>query len=60
MHSIAYRIWRSSMKMIELWPRFVFGPYSTNRFGKPLTVMPRSASAPSFQLVVQIERRRGR
>src|ERR1044072_4909160 len=29
------------MKTIELWPRPVFGPTSTNRFGKPATVVPR-------------------
>ena len=34
------------MKMIELWPRFVFGPYIMKKFGKPATVMPRYARAP--------------
>ena len=33
--------------MIELWPRLVFGPYTMKRFGKPLTMIPRNASAPS-------------
>jgi hypothetical protein len=31
------------MKMIELWPRPVFGPTRKKRFGKPATVAPRYA-----------------
>ncbi len=55
-----YPIWRSSMKTIELWPRLVFGPYSRNRFGNPVTVMPRWASAPSDHCSCEVAGRRAR
>jgi len=41
----------SIMKTCELCPRPVFGPVSTNRFGKPAIVVPRNAvcAAPADQ-----------
>jgi hypothetical protein len=48
MHARMARVWHSSMKTIELWPRFVLGPYIRKRFGKPGTPIPRYARAPSF------------
>ena len=40
--------------MIEPPEVFVLGPYITNMLGKPGTVMPRCACAPSAQLVAQL------
>ncbi|MNG20874.1 hypothetical protein D3C84_1051710 [compost metagenome] len=42
--AMAWRVkctWASIMKIIELWPRPVFGPVSMKKLGKPAQAMPR-------------------